>query len=134
MPLRVGIDLVTVDSVRDSLAEHGEHYLARVFTAREREDCATPTGVDPERLAGRFAAKEATLKVLRPGEVGVPWNTIAVVRDPAGWVTLELSGPAATVAAAAGVSELALSITHEGGFASAVVIANFASGSDETIR
>lgn len=129
VPVRVGIDLVTVDSVRDSLDAHGEHYLARVYTAGEREDCATPTGVDPERLAGRFAAKEATLKVLRPGEVGVPWYCIEVVRDAGGWVELELSGPAAAVAADGGVTDLALSITHEGGFASAVVIASFASGS-----
>jgi holo-[acyl-carrier protein] synthase len=134
VPLRVGIDLVTVDSVRESLDAHGEHYLERVYTAREREDCAAETGVDPERLAGRFAAKEATLKVLQPGEVGVPWYSIEVVRDPAGSVELELSGPAAAVAADTGLTELALSITHEGGFASAVVIASFASGTGETIR
>jgi holo-[acyl-carrier protein] synthase len=134
VPLRVGIDLVTVDSVRDSLDTHGEHYLARVYTARERADCATDTGVDPERLAGRFAAKEATLKVLRPGEVGIPWNCIEVVRDPAGWVELELTGPAAALAADTGVAELALSITHEAGFASAVVIASFASETGATIR
>ena len=90
--------------------------------------------MDPERLAGRFAAKEATLKVLRPGEVGIPWDSIEVVRDPGGWVELELSGPAAAVAADTGVTELALSITHEGGFASAVVIASCASGSGESIR
>jgi holo-[acyl-carrier protein] synthase len=134
VPLRVGIDLVTVESVRESLDVHGEHYLARVYTEREREDCVRDTGVDPERLAGRFAAKEATLKVLRPGEVGVPWYSIEVVRDPGGWVELELSGPAAAIAADTGLTDLALSITHEGGFASAVVIASFASGSGETIR
>jgi holo-[acyl-carrier protein] synthase len=134
VPLRVGIDLVTVDSVRESLDAHGEHYLARVYTEREREDCVRESGVDPERLAGRFAAKEATLKVLRPGEVGIPWYCIEVVRDPSGWVELELAGPAAALATDIGLSELALSITHEGGFASAVVIANFASETGETIR
>jgi holo-[acyl-carrier protein] synthase len=132
--LRVGIDLVTVDSVRESLDAHGEHYLARVYTEREREDCVRGGDVDPERLAGRFAAKEATLKVLRPGEVGVPWYSIEVVRDPGGWVGLELTGPAAAIAADTGLTDLALSITHEAGFASAVVIASFASGSGETIR
>jgi holo-[acyl-carrier protein] synthase len=134
VPLRVGIDLVTVDSVRESLDEHGEHYLERVYTAREREDCVRDAVVDPERLAGRFAAKEATLKVLRPGDVGVPWYSIEVVRDPGGWVDLELTGPAAEIAGDTGLTDLALSITHEGGFASAVVIASFASGTGETIR
>jgi holo-[acyl-carrier protein] synthase len=124
MSIRVGIDLVSVDSVRDSLNTHAEHYLRRVYTEREVEDCSTSAGVDPERLAARFAAKEATLKALRPDEEGIPWNTIEVQRHPAGWVELQLSGPAAALAAGAGVTELALSIAHEKGFATAVVIAS----------
>jgi len=76
MAVRVGIDLVSVDAVRQSLSEHGEHYLSRVYSEREVRDCTTPSGPDPERLAARFAAKEATLKVLRPGveqlSYGVP--------------------------------------------------------------
>lgn len=126
MPVRVGVDLVSVDSVRDAVNEHAEHYLRRVYTERERQECSGPAGVDPERLAARFAAKEATLKVLRPGSVGVPLSAIEVQRQPEGWVELELSGPAAALAADIGISELALSITHEGGFASAVVIASCA--------
>jgi holo-[acyl-carrier protein] synthase len=132
--MRVGIDLVSVDSVRASVAAHAEHYLRRVYTERELADCSTPTGVDPERLAARFAAKEAALKVLRPGEVGVPLSAIEVRRSPEGWVELELSGSAEALAADAGLSELSLSITHEAGFASAVVIANFASETQQTNR
>ena len=126
MGLRVGVDLVSVDSVRESLATHGEHYLRRVYTEREVRDCTGPNGVDPERLAGRFAAKEATLKVLRPGEVGIAWSTIEVQRDSDGWVQLALSADAATLAADRRIGELALSITHENGFASAVVVASAA--------
>jgi holo-[acyl-carrier protein] synthase len=126
MALRVGVDLVSVDSVRESLATHGEHYLRRVYTEREVRDCTGPDGLDPERLAGRFAAKEATLKVLRPGEVGIAWSTIEVRRDSEGWVALALDADAATLAADRGIDELALSITHEAGFASAVVVANAA--------
>ena len=127
MALRVGIDLVSVEGVRESVAEHGEHYLTRVYSEREVRDSTTPAGVDPERLAARFAAKEATLKVLRPGDVGIPWFAIEVLRHADGSVGLELAGAAATLAAEAGITELALSITHEGGFASAVVVANCAS-------
>jgi holo-[acyl-carrier protein] synthase len=123
VPVRVGIDLVSVSSVRDSVGTHADHYLKRVFTAREVQDCSTPTGVDPQRLAARFAAKEAALKVLRPGEVGVPLSAIEVRRSDGGWVELELSGPAQALAAERGLSELALSITHEGEFAAAVVVA-----------
>lgn len=134
MPLRVGTDLVLVETVRESIDTHGDHYLRRIYTQREVSDCSTPHGVDPERLAGRFAAKEATLKVLRPQEQGIPWNTIEVVRNPSGWVDLELSGPSAELADEAGILELSLSIAHEGGFATAVVVAQCSSESHATVR
>jgi holo-[acyl-carrier protein] synthase len=129
MALRVGTDLVSIDMVRESLRDHAEHYLERVYTEREVEDCRTATGIDAQRLAARFAAKEATLKVLRPREEGIPWNSIEVRRDPSGWVELALSGPAAALASQTGVTELSLSIAHEGAFASAVVVASCTSGS-----
>jgi len=126
MPTRVGTDLVSVDTVRESIDRHAEHYLRRIYTPREVADCQTPQGIDPERLAGRFAAKEATLKVLRPRDDAIPWNTIEVCRDPCGWVELQLSGPAAALADANGIEELSLSIAHDSGFATAVVVARCA--------
>ncbi len=115
---------MSVDSIRDSVEAHAERYLERVYTERELEDCRTPAGVNFERLAARFAAKEAALKVLRPGDVGLSLRAIEVRRNPDGSVELQLSGPAATLAADAGLARLALSITHEGGYASAVVVAD----------
>lgn len=126
LPTRVGIDLVAVESVREALATHGDHYLARVFTQREVADSQTPAGIDAERLAARFAAKEAALKVLRPEGDGVPLDSIEVRRADAGWVDLELSGNAAALADRSGLRNFALSITHEAGFASAVVVAEIA--------
>jgi holo-[acyl-carrier protein] synthase len=123
MAVRVGIDLVSVQAVQDSLRAHEDSYLSRVYTDREVTDCRTADGMDAERLAARFAAKEAALKVLRPLDGGIPWSAIEVRRDPGGWVEMELSGAAAELARAAGVAELAVSLSHEGGFASAVVIA-----------
>jgi holo-[acyl-carrier protein] synthase len=124
MGLRVGTDVVYAETVRASIAEHGDHYLRRVYTERELEDCRGSQGIDEERLAGRFAAKEAALKVLRPGEEGIPWNAIEVRRDPGGWVELALSGPAAALAERDGVEGLSVSIAHEGGLATAVVVAS----------
>jgi holo-[acyl-carrier protein] synthase len=125
MPLRVGIDLVSVSSVRDSIQRHAERYLERVYTEGELRDCQSAADVDPERLAARFAAKEATLKVLRPTDQTIPWRAIEVLRDPSGWVELQLSGPAAALAAAAGLTDFSVSLTHEGGFASAIVVASY---------
>lgn len=115
---RVGIDLTSVASVRDAAAEHGERYLSRVYTPRELADC----GGDPARLAGRFAAKEAAIKVLRPGPAtALPWGDIEVVREADGHLELQLGGLAAQHAADQGLSGFAVSLSHEGDAACAVV-------------
>jgi holo-[acyl-carrier protein] synthase len=118
MDLRVGIDTVAVQSVREAIAAHGERYLKRVYTEREQADCDG----DPERLAARFAAKEAAVKALRAGEGGVPWSAIEVRRHPSGHPEMALTGIAAELADEAGIGELAVSLTHEAGLASAVVV------------
>ena len=123
MSIRVGLDLVSVQTIADSLTAHGDHYLDRVYSAGEVADCRAGDTVAPQRLAARFAAKEAAFKVLRVGDDAVAWTDVEVVRDRTGSVGLSLSGRAATLAEAAGISELALSISHEQGCAAAVVVA-----------
>ena len=124
MSIRVGIDLVAAEEVQESLrAAHGDRYLERVYTDRELEDCRTSSGIDAERLAARFAAKEATLKVLPIGDEGLAMTTIEVRRDASGRVHVELSGRAAELATQVGIAELSMSLTHQGGFAAAVVVA-----------
>jgi holo-[acyl-carrier protein] synthase len=126
MAVRVGIDLVAVDSVAASLAgEHSAHYLERIYTEREVDDCRVPSGeIDPARLAARFAAKEAAIKALPGGGDEVRLTTIEVRRADNGEVRLQLSGRAAELATGAGVEDLAVSLTHEAGFAAAVVVAS----------
>jgi holo-[acyl-carrier protein] synthase len=126
MGLRVGIDLVSVQAVRESIRDHGDRYLERVYTKRELEDCRTVDGIAAERLAGRFAAKEAAKKVLRPDEEALGWSEIEVVRHATGWVELELGGVAAALARSQGLDGFALSIAHEHGYATAVVVAEMA--------
>jgi holo-[acyl-carrier protein] synthase len=123
MALRVGIDLISVDSVQDALETHADRYLERVYTDREIADCSSGGELSAERLAARFAAKEATMKALRIRDEAVPWLSIEVRRDAAGWVELRLDGAAAALAEEAGIDDLAVSLTHENGFASAVVVA-----------
>jgi holo-[acyl-carrier protein] synthase len=124
MAVRVGIDLVAVKAVRDAVSEHGDRYLNRIYTEAEIQECLTPQGLISERLAARFAAKEATLKVLRPSGDAVPWRNMQVIRHPSGWVELELSGHAATLAADQGLGDFALSMSHEADYATAVVVAS----------
>jgi holo-[acyl-carrier protein] synthase len=133
MSHRVGIDLTSVTAVQDSLRTHAERYLERVYTDAEVAECRTPGGLDAERLAARFAVKEAAMKVLRPSENdAVPWNTIEVLHPEASAsVGVELSGRAAELAAEGGISELSASLTHEAEFAAAVVIAEIDSGPEQ---
>jgi holo-[acyl-carrier protein] synthase len=124
MAIRVGLDLVSVDSIAASLrGAHRDHYLERIYTEREVAECRGPSGrVEPERLAARFAAKEATIKALPGAGEEVRLTMIEVCSEPSGEVRLELTGRAAELAAQAGITELALSLTHEAGFAAATVV------------
>jgi holo-[acyl-carrier protein] synthase len=126
-PLRVGIDMVLVADVADSVERLGHRYLYRVFTAHERA-CSrigrTPRSpvYSMESLAARFAAKEATVKVLRPVGIRPEWRNIEVHRVDGGWCELRLTGLAAALAAAAGIQQFAVSLTHESLMAAACVV------------
>jgi len=121
--VRVGTDLVPVDQVAESVAQFGDRYVGRIYTEHEVSCCRGTPSVVAAGLAARFAAKEATVKVLRPVGHQPDWRSIEVRRDPAGWCSLSLSGEAARMADEQGISDLAVSLTHEGGMAAAVVVA-----------
>jgi holo-[acyl-carrier protein] synthase len=123
MGLRVGADIASVDDVCASVARFGDRYLERVFTPHELACCTGRSTVVAASLAARFAAKEATIKVLRPIDVTPAWQTIEVRQHPSGWCEICLTGEAAKLAAAAEITELAVSLTHEGDLAAAVVLA-----------
>jgi holo-[acyl-carrier protein] synthase len=119
MSVSIGIDLVTVEQVQESMARHGSRYLQRIYTDQEVTDSAG----DPARLAARFAAKEATMKALGRIDEGIGWRSIAVHRAAHGQPSIELSGAAAELARARGVTGLTVSLTHEPQYAAAVVLA-----------
>jgi len=121
--VRVGTDIVDVEEVAASVERFGDRYLRRIYTDRELAYC-TGNRVPAEHLAARFAAKEATIKILRPtaGDA-LAWRTIEVVRAPEGWCHLRLIAGARAAATRAGVDELEVSLSHEARYATAVVVA-----------
>jgi holo-[acyl-carrier protein] synthase len=133
--LRIGVDLVDVEEVARSVEQFGDRYVRRIFTDHEVSCCRTdgrmgPTGPGDagldysyESLAARFAAKEATIKVLRPEGPRPEWRSIEVHRAASGWCELRLSGLAAALADRAGIDQLAVSMTHEASMGAAVVVA-----------
>ena len=116
--MRVGVDLVRVSRIAESLQQFGEQFLRRVFTADEIAYATAVPALTAERLAARFAAKEAARKALRAPD-GIGWRQIEVRRSPSGACDLVLHDAAAR---AAGTGMTAVSLSHEGDYATAVVL------------
>jgi len=118
----LGVDIAEVGRMKTAIERHGEAFLRRVYTAREREYCERFKN-KYERYAGRFAAKEAAMKALGTAwSRGVRWVDVEVVREKGGRPTMKLAGEAAKVAERMGVKNIALSITHTAQQAFAQVI------------
>jgi holo-[acyl-carrier protein] synthase len=121
--LGIGIDLTQIERIEEVHARRGQRFLDRIYTAGEQAYCARRTR-SAQSLAGRFAAKEAVMKVLGTGwSRGVRWVDIEVVRAPGGPPALRLHGRAAEHAAARGIERWHLALTHDAGLAVAVAIA-----------
>lgn len=118
--IRCGIDLIETRRIADGIDRFGERFLNRFFTPGEREDCKDA----PQRLAARFAAKEAVSKALGTGIGVVRWHEIEIRgNNPQGRPTLTLHGEAERVAASLGLTEWDISLTHLAEYASAVAVA-----------
>ncbi len=122
MILGTGIDIVEVPRIGQSIERFGERFLQRIFTAAEIRYCETKAN-RIERLAARFAAKEAAMKAIGTGlRGGVTWKDFEVGREPGGRPTMVLHGKAAEVAAALGARRSHLSVSHTEEHAVAYVI------------
>ena len=122
MIVGVGTDLAEVERIHKSVERFGDRFLTRVFTARERAYAMSKANW-AERLAARFAAKEAGMKAIGTGlGRGVSWQHLEVANEPSGRPTLRLYGAAFEAANALGVKRISISLTHTKEIAFAVVI------------
>lgn len=121
--LRVGVDLTSIEDIRASIERFGDRYLRRCFTEHELVSSAGCPEVRAASLAARFAAKEATVKALAAGNEAVDWRAIEIRRRVDGGCGVLLHGTLAELAERQGITDLAVSLTHEGPMAAAVVIA-----------
>ena len=119
----VGSDLARIDRITDAIERRGQSILDRLFTPEEQAYCEARK----ERFthyAGRFAVKEAVMKVLGTGWArGVRWVDIEVRREPGSAPQLHLHGRAAEHGRDLGIRKIHITITHDGGLAMAVAIA-----------
>lgn len=114
----IGIDAVDVGRF-DAVLRRTPGVADRLFTVGEQRDA----GGAPERLAARFAAKEAAMKALGVGIGAIDFHDVEVVRAASGAPNLVVSGRAAALAGERRVSAWLVSLTHTDTVASAVVVA-----------
>lgn len=117
MIVGVGIDVVDIARLGERL-DRTPRLRDRVFTESER-------GLPLHSLAARFAAKEAVGKALHtPGDL--PWQGVEVTNGQHGEPVLVVTGSVAARAEAMGVARMHISLSHDGGIATAFVVAESA--------
>jgi holo-[acyl-carrier protein] synthase len=117
MIIGLGTDVAEVDRFRFT-ADQMKKFSSKIFTAEEIAHAKRHRNAH-ERLAGAFAAKEATRKAFGHA---IPWRLIGVRHEPSGKPYVELGGRAAGLITARGVRRMHLSISHSRHNAVATVI------------
>ncbi len=118
-----GIDLVDWPRIEDMINRHNERFISRVFTAAEQA-YADSNKNRIEKYAGRFAAKEAILKLIGTGWRGkIAWTDIEIVNSSSGRPQVNLDGEVKKIAANLGITQISISITHTANFAIASAVA-----------
>ena len=118
--LCLGLDMVSIEDMQASVDEFGERFVERLFSPAEQAHALSVPALTAERLAARFAAKEAAIKAFGLSGAGVSWRELEVCCDDRGACRLRLHGRAAALA---GVQEAALSLSQGRGHAIAIVLA-----------
>ena len=118
-----GIDLVDCPRIEEMVARHGERFVQRIFTAAEQA-YAESNKNKIEKLAGRFAAKEAILKLMGTGWRGkIAWTDIEIINNSSGQPEVTLAGEVEKIADKLGIKHISVSITHTANFAIASAVA-----------
>lgn len=118
--LRIGVDAVRVDRLQQVIGEDGDRRRS-VFTERELATCRGRR--EYERLAARFAAKEAVLKAFGTGLTrGMRFTDVEVVNARSGRPMVVLAGAAASFASRRGLREIDISLTHTAELAIATAV------------
>jgi holo-[acyl-carrier protein] synthase len=106
----LGVDICEIARMERALSRHPT-MRERVFTPSEIAYCESKAR-PAESYAGRFAAREATIKALG-GYRGKRWLDISVGRAPSGAPSIVLDGPAKLRADSLGVARVLVTFTHE---------------------
>jgi holo-[acyl-carrier protein] synthase len=121
--IKIGTDICSIARVTAAYDRFGERFLDRILTGQEKEYVLSHPQRSMQRLAARFAAKEAASKALGTGWCGVSWKEIEIIHMDSGEPSLRLHDRAVSVARSRGLAVWEVSISHEREYATATVLA-----------
>jgi len=117
--ISIGTDIIECVRIAQMVEKHGEVFLQRVFTQKEILYCSSRKAAT-QHYAGRWAAKEAVLKVLGTGWAkGIQWTDVEVVNEVSGAPVIKISGKAADIARDRGIRDVMITISHCRAYATA---------------
>ncbi len=124
MPIvSLGLDLMQISRMERVLESRGQRFLDRIFTREEQAYCERRSLRRATHYAGRYAVKEAVMKILGTGWTrGVRWVDIEVRRAPGQAPEVHLHGVCGEIADRRGIDRVHITITHDADMAAAVAI------------
>ena len=114
----IGIDIVEIERVESAIKQWGKRFLNRIYTEAELRTCQD----EFSSLASRFAAKEAVMKVLGTGGIGIGWHEIEILTSDDGKPSVKLYGQAWDKATELNLKEVSVSLSDSKQHAVAVAI------------
>ena len=119
----IGTEIVECLRVGRMIEQHGEQFLARVYTGREMRSCQSRRRAT-EQFAAYWAAKEAVLKALNtPWRRGMEWTDIEIREEPGAAPAVEFSGATRELVQALRLGRVMLSMSHCRAYATATAVA-----------
>jgi holo-[acyl-carrier protein] synthase len=128
MKIFLGTDICEIDRIGEIYERHGSRFLDKVFTQNEINYCIQRKKLSSQRLAVRFATKEAAAKALGVGvnklgwNKGIDWKDVEILRDKNGAVEIKLHGKAKKFEEKLGITNWAISVSHSKNNAVSTVI------------
>ena len=115
----IGVDIIEIGRIKEAVESWGEKFLRRVYTESELAVYRNK----PPSLAARFACKEAVMKLLGTGRMGINWQEIETLSHTSGQPRVNLYGRAQAKADELGIKAIAVSLSHSKEYAIAYVSA-----------
>ena len=115
-----GVDIIEINRIKSVLEKYPDKFLNRIYTKNELDFCKNK----PNRLAARFAVKEAVMKTLGTGVKGVGWKDIETLRKPGQRPFVKLHNRALLKSKKLGIENICISISHSKEYAIAFAIAD----------